>query len=839
MRNPTMIGLTVLLAAPVAYAQQAATLQDVSVQGTTDLLANYLKVNLGVQPGDAVSSVNLKQVEQNTLATGFFKSATAALNGNTLVVTVVANPTITSVTTSGITFFDPEKIKAALSDRLNIAPGTTLNTARVEESKQLLAQSYREQGYPFTPGIRADVKEDAQGATVTYTVDETAPLAQVAVSGATQISADVIRAAFQPLVAAKKFSPDLFEQARQTIGQAYIDKGYVYTTAQGQAPLATLDTQNATLDKGVLRLRILETKVGQVDTSALGNTSTPLTTKTGTLLNQNVLATDVRALSNALGKPVSVQLQDSGTPGVANVAFAISDAQSGPIKQIRVGGNTAVSAADIAKVLQERSGDTFNPDLAARDYLEIRRLYNARGYEISTREPFAFQDGVLTFTVREVRVARYALDWQGGHVTKDRVITRELPAPGALFNSGGLRDSLGRVFSLGLVKPADGTSGVTTRADDPNRPEDLTVVLQLTEQRSGVFSPAISYDTINGLSGSLSVSTNNLFGLAHSAGLEVSAQQNDARQVLAGSATYTIPWIDIDFLDFRRVRTSVSASVYSNVTGNQQITDPNNNEATTGREFTTRSTGASVTLGRQLTGSLGLSASIGTQYDQNFLEPKTKGQEAAPDDAAVSALVPADALTTVIGTRLNFDNSNFADFPTRGVRASVGASYGFGHEGSTPLSWEQLDAGASTYLGLGRTLETGNQQQAIAFRVNAGTILGAAPETRIFRVGGSTPTEAYNLKGYDSDAFRGTNFFTAAAEYRYNFNLSASIINGLYGLAFVNAGDAWTRGSDFNVNIGYGIGVQANLLQFPLRFDYSFSPVNPGGKFTFSLTRLF
>ena len=837
MRNPTLIGLTVLLAAPVAHAQQAATLQDVQVQGTTDLLSNYLKVNLGVQPGDAVASLDLKQVEQNTLATGFFKSASATLNGNVLVVTVVANPTISDVTTTGITFFDPEKIKAALSDRLNIAPGTTLNTARIEESKQLLAQSYREQGFPFTPGIKAEVKEGAQGATVTYTVDESAALSQVAVSGATQISPDVIRAAFQPLVAAKKFTPELFEQARQTIGQAYIDKGYVYTTAQGQAPLATLDTQNASLDKGVLRLRILETRVGEVDTSALGNTTTALATKKGTLLNQNVLSTDVRALSNALGKPVSVQLQDGGAPGVANVIFQVSDAQSGPIRQIRVGGNTAVSAADIGKVLQERANDTYNPDLAARDYLEIRKLYNARGYEISTRDPFAFSDGVLTFTVREVRVARYALDWQGGHVTKDRVITRELPAPGGLFNSGQLRDSLGRVFSLGLVKPAEGTSGVITRADDPKAPEQLTVVLQLTEQRSGVFSPSISYDTVNGLSGSLAVSTNNLFGLAHSAGLQISAQQNDARQVLAGSANYTIPWIDIDFLDFRRTRTSLSVGVYSNVTGNQNITDASDNK--TGREFTTRSTGASVTLGRQLTSSLSVSASIGTQYDQNFLEPKTKGQETAPDDAAVTSLLPGDALTTVIGTRLNFDNTNFADFPTRGLRAYGGASYGFGREGSSPLSWTQLDTGASTYLGLGRTLANGNQQQAIAFRVNAGTILGNAPETRIFRVGGSTPTEAYNLKGYDSDSFRGKNFLTAAAEYRYNFNLSASILNGLYGLAFVNAGDAWTQGSDFNLNVGYGIGVQANLLQFPLRFDYSFSPVNPGGKFTFSLTQLF
>lgn len=838
MRNPTLIGLTALLVStPMAVAQQAATLDDVIVQGTSDLLSNYLKVNLGVQVGDPLASVDPAKVQQNVLATGFFKSASAQLQDiggkQTLVIGVVPNGTISQVNVTGISFFDPEKIKQALADRLNIAPGTVLNTARLDDARRLLLQSYREQGFPFDPKISIEAK----GGVVTLAVDETAPLSQVVVTGATQLSADTIRAAFRPLVDAKKFTPELFEQARQAIGQAYVDKGFVYTTAQGQAPLATIDTQSSTLQGGVLRLHIIETRVGAVDTSALGSPATPLATRSGTLLNQDVLATDIRNLSNSSGKAVTVQLQSTDTPGVANVVFAPADAQSGPIKEIRVGGNSAVPTADIAKVLQERVGDTYNAELAARDYLAIRKLYNARGYEISTRDPISFQNGTLTFTVREVHIARYQIEWAGGHVTQDRVITRELPTPGSLFNTGELRAGVGRVFSLGLVKPSDGTSGVLTRADDPQHPEDLTVVLQLTEQRSGVFSPAISYDTINGLSGSLAISTNNLFGLAHSAGLQVSAQQNDAGQVLSGSATYTIPWIDIDFLDFRRVRTSASASVFSSVTGNQKITDADGNA--TGREFTTRSTGASLTLGRQLTPTLGASASVSTQYDQNYLEPKTRGQESAPDNAATLPLLPANALTTVLGTRLNFDNANSVDFPTSGVRANAGAAYGFGHEGESKLSWTQLDGGASTYFGLGRTMPAGTQQQAIALRLNAGTILGTAPASRQFQVGGSTPSEAYNLKGYDTGAFRGSNFLTAAAEYRFDFGLSQSVVNGVYAVAFLNAGDAWTRSEDFALHVGYGLGVQANLLQFPLRFDYSFSPANPKGKFTFSLNKLF
>ena len=34
-------------------------------------------------------------------------------------------------------------------------------------------------------------------------------------------------------------------------------------------------------------------------------------------------------------------------------------------------------------------------------------------------------------------------------------------------------------------------------------------------------------------------------------------------------------------------------------------------------------------------------------------------------------------------------------------------AYGFGSSGATPLSWTKLEGGASTYFGLGQTLEIG------------------------------------------------------------------------------------------------------------------------------------
>ena len=80
MRHPLTLAVTAVLAAPaVAQAQTAGTVQDITVAGTSDLLANFLKATLSVQPGAALSSVNLRAVEQEVVATGYFKSAVAEL----------------------------------------------------------------------------------------------------------------------------------------------------------------------------------------------------------------------------------------------------------------------------------------------------------------------------------------------------------------------------------------------------------------------------------------------------------------------------------------------------------------------------------------------------------------------------------------------------------------------------------------------------------------------------------------------------------------------------------------------------------------------------------------
>ncbi|WP_027482128.1 BamA/OMP85 family outer membrane protein [Deinococcus pimensis] len=838
MRNTLTLGLTIaLVGAPLAQAQQTATLDDIVVVGADDLLSNFLRVSLSVQTGAPLSSVNLRAVEAEALATGFFKTARAELttqNGRQVLrLNVAPNPPIADVQVSGTPALNADELKRFLEQNLNIAAGATLNTARVEDSKVQIGEAYQENGFPFVPGVSVEVREGQNGATLVYTINESAPVNRVEISGNTRLPAETLQNAFRPLVDAKSFTLDAYRQALATVSQAYANLGL-----QGSG----VNAQASSLADGTLKVTVTELRVGSVDTSAVQASGVTLQSRAGQLLDLNVVGQDVRALSNATGKAVGVNYQQDPTQtGVVNVVFVPQDVATGPIREVRVAGNTAVSADDIARILKVRLNDVYTPQLAQEDYLAIQRLYNSRGYELSTRDPIRFENGVLTFNVREVRLAGYELVWDGPKVTQERVVLRELPEPGGPLNTRALLARVSNnVARLGFVQPVS-----YQFRPDPNNPELVTYVLTLREQRTGILSPAISYDTLNGLSGDLSYSTNNLFGLGHSVSVSVTGAPNDARQFLSANASYTIPWLDIDVLDFRRVRTSLSLRVGTNVTGNNDISDVDPADPTklnpTGRQFSTRTTGASVSLARPVAPNLSANATVSTQYNQSYLEPQKDGQ---PADAVVADRVPAPGLTTSFGVGLNYDTSNSVDFPTSGVRASTNALYGFGYQGTQGLSWWQVDGGARTYFGFGNTLNDGSRQQAFAVRANAGTIFGSPPASGVFFVGGSEPSDRFTLRGYEQGTISGRNFFTASAEYRYNFNVNVSVLQGLYGILFVDAGDAWNDASQFNVNLGYGAGVQLNLglgsFALPyLRFDYAFSPVNPRGKFTFRIGSFF
>ncbi|MFT2720253.1 outer membrane protein assembly factor [Deinococcus sp. A31D244] len=864
MRHPMTLAVTVLLAAP-AVAQTAGTVQDVTVVGTSELLANFIRATLSAQTGAPLSSINLRQTEQEVVASGYFKSAVAELRSvggkDTLVITVVPNPTIKDVTITGLTFLPADGFKKSVGDLLNIAPGATLNTQRIDEAKTALASNFQGEGYPFAPNISASVKTESDGTvTVNFMVDETAPITRVEVEGVTLIPASTVTAIFKPLYDARKFTPDAYYAAVQQLQQAYDEAGYIQSG---------VNPQTTTLQGGVLKVRALEGKIAAVDLSDLGDPTVTLQSAAGQPISLARLQADVRTLSNQTGKPVGFAIQpDPENPGQVTVLFGSAGVASGPVKTIEVKGNTLVPSATLLAAVKTKSGDVYSPQLAQDDFLALRDAYRKAGYEISTRDAITFENGALVFNVREVKVAGYELQWQGKHNTKDRVILRELPETGKAFNQKELYDALGRISRLGFVRVV--TQSVRS---DPANPENVTYVLGLAETTTGIpVSLGLTYDSFaGGFGGDAGYTNNNVFGLGHNFTVSVGGVQNDAGQNLVGNVSYTIPWLDLDFLDFRKTPTSLSVSAGSNVVGNNPLisTDTDTPAKTdTGWDYTTRSNSFSVSAGRSLATNLYGRVSVGTGYSTYYLEAlkdkenvvkykDASGTEQTRtfDQASAAALVPDASLTTRVSTGLSYDSTTNPEFPDRGVRAGVTAGYNFGRQNNENVRWGDLEGGVSTYYGLGRTLEKSlgvtSKQQVFAVRANAGTTLGVgtAPTGTGYSIGGGSSANASRqIRGLDDGALFGTNYLTTSAEYRYDFGLNSGIAQGLYGVVFADAGSAWgsatTANTNFDLKYGVGAGVQLNLgiggaLLPSLRFDYGFSPQTGNGKFYFRIGNFF
>ena len=835
----------------------------VGANGATvsDTLIGLVKVSITVSVGDPVTDVKPDELRTQILETGFFSEVKVELvvqgGRNILRITVAENPVIGEIKLQGNTIFPSEAITQFLDRNFNLAPGVVINNGKLEQARQVIGEAYRAR-LPFTPTIKLEISAPKDGkVTVTYTIDESATIKSVTVTGATLVPTADLETLFKPVAANGKFNALQYLQIVQAAAKLYFDKGY-----RGSGP----NLEKTELVDGKLTVVITELKIAAVDATALGLNPDSLSLKVGDFFNYNTLIKDTQGLAKGRDRQVGIKVEPVSDDSVV-VTFTLEEAPAGPINEIKIVGNTAVPTTQLLKLLQQKIGDTYNVQVAQQvDYPALAQAYQTAGFALAGEPSLKYSDGVYTITLLEQKVVGYEVSWRGPHKTNDRVILRELPAAGGLLDLNKLRTSFRKVQELGILKDAR----VEFKLPDPTKPEEIIVVFDLEEGTSTQILPALSFNTLEGFAGNLTYSDTNAWGLGHRINATFQAQPNDAGQYISGGASYTIPWLDVNFLDFKTVRTEfsfyVSTSVNAGLVVNGQPPSANNpltpdvDESLSSfqRVYTTRNTGFGISLSRPiLVENLTARFSFDFQYEQNYLE-RRDGALYPTADTTAQALLPRDNITVFTQFSTEYNTKNRIDFPTAGVVVNGSVGYGFGTEGigtSSPaaLSWTQTQFGFKTYLGLGWDSQgkvgVGGDDRnfAIAFRFNTGLILGDAPTNRIFRVGGATGLDAVSLRGFDAQDLRGEVFYTGSLELRYDFGLKTSFTYGLLGIAWVDFGNAWGGADQFRragigegIQFGYGLGLQINLgfggLQLPaIRLDYGWSALNPGGRFYFRL----
>jgi len=872
-------------------------LVDVRVAGTSEALMPLVEVNLTAREGTPVGSIDLEAERNRVLGMGTFAEVTITIedrgSGPELIVRVSENPKIGEIVIVGSSF-NAQPFLDILADRKLLRAGATYNSVRAQEGIQTLQRIYRETqeiAWPFNvPVILTTEPMVADGASattplrITYTIDEEANYDQIRVIGNTILSGEQLRTALGNAIPPNatlnatedgsitittpgaSFNGAVYRGLQERFAVTYSDAGY-----RGNS----INSQQSNLENNTLNLALIEFRIASISTTAIGVDQNDLQVKPGDLFNYNQLLNDVKTLAVGRDTDISLQTAYSSTGEVRVVFVPGAPASTGVIDSVQITGNTVFSNAELLPLIAMGVGDTYTTIIAEEDYRRIAQLYNENGYSIIEPD-VSYDSGVYTINVREVIIAGYSLEFDEpeNRRTSDRVITRSLPEVGSVLDRELLIQSLRNIFESGIVQPQSPTLSV----NDPNNPQEVTVNLAMSEQLTRSFVPEATYSTGTGLVGSISYKDDNFLGEAQKVSVDFNTQSSSIGLLFGGRINYEVPWIDIDFLDFRETPTSFGFSIFSqNNVGNPIVkdtkttiahpciaqglcADTEDNQVRIGNSIR-RDTGFSVSFGRRIADFTRFNAGVQSNFSNySYEDPGSSGKCEIGEDRNISnindcflpsaqalALVPTSGNFTIFRTGITFDNRDSGLFPTRGVRANANVGYGFGSDYVADTdtfqgyNYTEFRAGFRTYAALSPN------NNIIAFRVNVGTQVGAEdyPSSNYFSIGDTQSVDTL-IRGYSAQDFAlSQSYLTSSLEYRYDLGLDTSLTQAIYAIGFIDLGFASNTPADISnpyLSAGFGVELDLNLggLGLPaLRLDYGFSGEEPAGYFKFRIGPVF
>jgi len=484
----------------------------------------------------------------------------------------------------------------------------------------------------------------------------------------------------------------------------------------------------------------------------------------------------------------------------------------------------------------------------------------------------------VRYTISVLRVG--AIEITGNTTTHDDVIRRELRLrPGMVVTESALRRDYDRLNNLGFFEKIDFQA---KPGPDPKRPGLITLNWQVKEQRTGTASVGAGYSgglTGTGLTGTLSYSQNNINGTGNSAAVRFER----GSRVDDESLQVTIPYLGSTpksqryslaatifnqrQLNYYPVYSACGAGATSVVNGTtvtapqpcpasgpQPVTivpqDPTNYQVVNGivSNYTSKASGAQVTLGRRLsdifslTGGLNIqrveaSASLPSGYyfptSQNLLGADTCLIDPLECDTLNNALgVTAPSIATIDQNKpynvrslifgLTADTRDDIFNPRRGVHASLSDEVS-GHWISSDFNYSILTFDLAKFFPVGKNMTFGVHGRA-------GFSTGELPPNKLFIFSDQ------DLRGY-SDPFYGTDILLGQAELRIpitadrKFSIvtfaesGATRIRG--GLSTVAINDTTFETFDLNKFIFHGdvgVGIRFDVPQLglhTLRLDFA------------------
>lgn len=466
-------------------------------------------------------------------------------------------------------------------------------------------------------------------------------------------------------------------------------------------------------------------------------------------------------------------------PAEAGKMLVFKVEENAIIGEVELKGNTKVTTEKIKGAMESKTGTVFNSKLLSQDIQNINDFLAKEGYLFSKVTDASVKDkgGKIFVEITEARLSEIKIE--GLKKTKEKVVRRELTVKaGELYDNNKIVRDLQRIYNLGFFEEVK-------RDHLPGKnPEEVVLVIQVVEQKTGRAGVGGGYSSLNGLVGFANLSQNNFKG---------EGKRIYLKTEFGGVKTYETGYFDPWFGGKPR---SLGFDIY-----NTKYTRNLYLSGDTLTEYEEHRTGGDIVLGRRVRRDMDLSF----RFRDETINIK-------PTDSTV--VMPAGIINgrlQTLGGVLDKDTRDNRFRPTRGVHDtfSVETTGGF-LRGKN--EYTKLVLALRRYFPISRGGKTVFAIQGVTGRTAIGK--GFVPVYEMYAVGGSD-----SVRGYKEREFLGTRVLYG------NFELRQRIAKNFDVIGFLDVGDTWgldydRRLKNFDAKTGYGFGIRLQTPLGPVAIDH-------------------
>lgn len=460
-----LLGLFFVVHATVLMAADGFIISDVRVEGLQRVSAGSVFNSLGLRAGDTATQDGLAQASKSLFKTGYFSDIKLSRDGNVLVVTVVEQPSVSSITIDGNKAIKTEDLLDGLK-KAGLEEGQIFQQATLEGVTLELERQYVAQG-KYNAKVKTDVEQQDNNRValaIHITEGGEASIRQMNIVGNTIFSDQELLKQFEMR------PPEMLPWYKSAMQ---------YSKEKMNADLEKL--RSYYLDKGYINFQIVSTQVS--------------------------IMPDKKDLY---------------------VTINVSEGAQYKVSAVELSGTYIVPEKELRKRILIEEGEVFSRLKVTKTSEMIAKRLGDEGYTFANINPIPETNdedhtiAINFFVDPGKRAYVREIDFHGNSKTEDEVLRREMRQfEGAWASTDKIDQSKARLLRLPYIKNVNIETKPVPGAED-----QVDVAYTVEEQPSGSLTASVGFSQDNGLVLASSIQQDNFLGSGKQIGVDLTNSES-------------------------------------------------------------------------------------------------------------------------------------------------------------------------------------------------------------------------------------------------------------------------------------------------------------------------